>query len=72
MGLNFTGYDPFMILFTVFIVWGFIRQVRMPERNGFAFGFAAVSLLVFGLVDVLMVMNWFDVLDSFSAWIFGA
>jgi hypothetical protein len=71
MSFNWTGYDPFMILFTILIAWGFLRQLREPERDMFSFGFTAVSLALFLAVDALMVLNWIGQLDAFSAWFFG-
>ena len=70
--MNWTGYDAFMILFTVLIAWGLVRQLKSPDKDKFALGFTGVSLLVFLGVDALMVMNWFGILDDFSKAVFGA
>jgi hypothetical protein len=71
MTFNWTGYDPFMILFTILIAWGFVRQLKEPVKDKFAFGFTVVSLGLFLAVDALMVLNWIGQLDAFSAWFFG-
>lgn len=55
---NFTLFDPFMIAFTVLLFWAVYRQAKQRPRNLFAFGFAAVSLLVFLVMDVIMISGW--------------
>jgi hypothetical protein len=61
---NFHGFDIFMILFTVVLVWGAVREIRRQPKNLFALGFLGITLLVFGLLDVLMVLNWFGVMPQ--------
>ncbi len=60
---RFFGYDVFNIVFTLLILIGFIRLLRAPQKNKFAIGFAAVSLLVFLFIDYLMVKNWLGLLE---------
>lgn len=55
---NFTGFDPFVIIFTILIALGLFRIIRSPRRNPFAVAFASVSLLVFLVLDVIMVKGW--------------
>ncbi|MEX1028695.1 MAG: hypothetical protein WDZ91_01465 [Paenibacillaceae bacterium] len=68
---SFAIFDLFMIVFTIIIAIGVIRLARAENRNKFALGFATVSLLVFLLVDFLMVLSWFGVLENFQDAIFG-
>jgi hypothetical protein len=62
--INFTGFDIFVILFTLIIGIGLFRLLKQPVKNPFAIGFAAVCFIVFLLMDVLMVMNWLGVLTN--------
>ncbi|MCZ8523575.1 MULTISPECIES: DUF2759 family protein [Paenibacillus] len=55
---SFTGFDPFVILFTIVIAIGVIRLLGAKKKNPFAIGFGLVSLAVFGLMTVVMVMGW--------------
>jgi arginine exporter protein ArgO len=55
---NFSGFDPFVILFTIIIAIGAVRLLGAPKKNHFAIGFASVSLLVFLIMDAVMVMHW--------------
>jgi hypothetical protein len=55
---KFHAFDVFMILFTILILVGVIRLLRAPQKNKFAIGFGAVSLLVFIISDYAMVMHW--------------
>ena len=55
---KFAGFDVFMIVFTVLILIGLIRLLRVKPLNKFAVGFAVVSLLVFVAADILMVQHW--------------
>lgn len=55
---KFTGFDPFVILFTIVIAIGLMRLLAAPKKNPFAIGFAVVSLLVFLVMDVVMIMGW--------------
>lgn len=56
---NFSGFDIFMVLFTILIVVALVRLVSVQKKNLFAIGFAAICLLVFLFMDFWMVMNWF-------------
>lgn len=58
---KFEPFDIMMVLFTLVIFVGLIRSVKAREKNKFAIGFAAVSLLVFLASDVIMVAHWFGV-----------
>jgi hypothetical protein len=60
---NFSGFDIFMVVFTVLIALGFIRLLKVKPLNKFALGFAAISLLVFLFSDFLMVLNWLGKLE---------
>lgn len=55
---KFTGFDPFVILFTIVIAIGLMRLFAAPKKNPFAIGFTIVSLLVFLTMDVVMIMGW--------------
>jgi hypothetical protein len=55
---RFSGFDPFVILFTIIIAIGVIRLLGTPKKNLFAIGFSSVSLLVFLIMDAVMVMSW--------------
>lgn len=61
---NFHGFDIFMILFTIVIVWGMLREVKRKPLNWFALGFGGVTLLIFAFLDVMMVLNWFGVMPQ--------
>lgn len=63
-GGSFTGLDIFMILFTILIAAGVYRLIKQENKNLFAIGFGAVSLLTFLLVDLLMMLNWFGLLEG--------
>lgn len=54
----FTGFDVFVILFTILIFIGVVRLLKAPKKNLFAIGFSTISLLVFLVMDVVMVLNW--------------
>lgn len=60
----FTGFDVFVILFTVLILVAIVRLLKEPKKNLFAIGFAVVSLLVFLVMDVVMVMNWMGIWEG--------
>lgn len=55
---NFSGFDIFMIAFTVLIAIGLFRLLRAKPLNKFAIGFAGIALVVFLFSDFLMVLNW--------------
>jgi hypothetical protein len=61
---NFHGFDIFMLLFTIVLIWGMIREVRRKPLNKFAIGFTAVSLITFLFLDILMILNWFDMMPQ--------
>lgn len=69
---TFSGFDMFMIAFTVIIAWGLFRLVKSKERNLFALGFTTVCLLVFLVADFLMVLSWMGELRNFQDMIFGS
>jgi hypothetical protein len=69
---SFAIFDLFMVVFTIIIAIGVIRLARAEKRNIFALGFTTVCLLTFLLVDFLMVLSWFGLLESFQDKIFGA
>ncbi len=55
---KFHTFDVFMILFTILILVGVVRLLKAPQKNKFAIGFGAVSLLVFVISDYAMLMHW--------------
>ncbi|MCR8644988.1 hypothetical protein NV379_20245 [Paenibacillus sp. N1-5-1-14] len=55
---TFSAFDPFVLVLTVLIAFGFIRLVIAPKKNKFAIGFAFVSLAVFVFMDVIMIKGW--------------
>lgn len=55
---RFNTFDIFNILFTIIIAIGLLRLLAAPKKNKFAIAFAAVSLLVFAIVDVIMIKFW--------------
>jgi hypothetical protein len=57
--MTFNGFDIFMILFTIVIVWAFFKVAKTD--NLFAKGFAGVSLATFLLMDLIMVFAWFGI-----------
>jgi len=61
---TFTGMDIFILLFTLLIAAGVYRLVKQTNKNFFAIGFGTISLLTFLAIDLLMVLNWLDLLDG--------
>ncbi|MVP01581.1 DUF2759 family protein [Paenibacillus sp. N10] len=55
---TFSGFDPFVIIFTILIAIGLFRLFKAPQKNVFAIGFAIVSLAVFLFIDVIMIKGW--------------
>ncbi|UJF33167.1 DUF2759 family protein [Paenibacillus hexagrammi] len=55
---TYSTFDIYVLIFTLVIAIGFIRQLIQPKRNYFAVGFAGVALLVFGIMDVVMIKGW--------------
>ena len=63
--MNFDPFDTFIILFTILSVFALIRAVQ--HKNKFAAAFSTLVLAVFLFTDLVMVLNWFDVLDDTMA-----
>ncbi len=59
---TFTGFDIFMVLFTILLVIAAYRTITAKERNLFAIGFTLVSLAVFLFLDAVMVLGWLGIL----------
>jgi hypothetical protein len=55
---TYSGFDPFVLIFTVVIAIGFIRLLMAPRKNLFAIGFSLVALVVFAFMDVVMIKGW--------------
>ncbi len=55
---TFTWFDPFVLLITIIIAIGVLRQLAAPKKNLFAIGFGVVALLVFGFMDFIMIKGW--------------
>ncbi|MFC5448742.1 hypothetical protein [Paenibacillus aestuarii] len=55
---TYTSFDIYVLIFTAIIAIGFIRQLIMPKKNFFAIGFAAIALIVFAIMDVVMIKGW--------------
>ncbi|SDE51040.1 Protein of unknown function [Paenibacillus sp. UNCCL117] len=55
---TFNGFDIFVVLFTIVIAIGVVRQLIAPKKNPLAIGFGLVALAVFGLMDVIMIQGW--------------
>jgi hypothetical protein len=55
---RFQTFDIFVILFTIVLAIALLRLLAAPIKNKFAIGFAAVSLITFLVMDVLMVKYW--------------
>ncbi|GLI10139.1 hypothetical protein YDYSG_61720 [Paenibacillus tyrfis] len=55
---TFSGFDIFVILFTLVIAIGVIRLLGAKKKNPFAIGFGLVSLAVFVTLSAVMVMGW--------------
>lgn len=63
---NFHGFDIFMILFTIILAWAMVRELTRKPMNKFAVGFTGISLLTFLFLDVMMVLNWFDMMPQIN------
>lgn len=51
-------FDWFMLVFTVLIVIGLIRLLRVkPNKNYFAIGWTGLSLLLFLIIDYIMIFK---------------
>jgi hypothetical protein len=57
--MAFTGFDVFMIAFTLVIAWAFAKYFKTGDL--FTKGFIGTSLLVFLLMDFIMVASWFGI-----------
>ena len=55
-----SGFDVFMVLFTILIAYGVIRTMVAPTKNKFAITFGVISLLSFLIMDSEMVRYWFN------------
>lgn len=55
---QFSGFDVFVIAFTILLIIAFVRLVTAKQKNKFAIGFCFVSLAVFLFLDVLLVQTW--------------
>ncbi|GKS14806.1 MULTISPECIES: DUF2759 family protein [Paenibacillus] len=55
---SFSGFDPFVIIFTILIAIGLVRLFAAKRKNVFAIAFALVSLAVFLFMDVVMIKGW--------------
>lgn len=51
-------FDWFMLAFTLLILIGFIRLLRVkPNKNYFAIGWTGISLLLFLVIDYIMIFR---------------
>jgi hypothetical protein len=56
---TFSGFDIFMVLFTILIAIGLVRLLlQRPRKNLFAIGFAVVALIIFIVADIKMISGW--------------
>ena len=55
---TYSGFDPFVLLFTVIIAIGFIRLVFAPKKNHFAIVFTLIALVTFVFMDFVMISGW--------------
>jgi hypothetical protein len=55
---SFTGFDIFILLFTVILAVAMFRLVNAEKKNLFAIGFCFVSFAVFLVMDFIMISNW--------------
>jgi hypothetical protein len=55
---SFTGFDIFVLLFTVILAIAMYRLVSAEKKNIFAIVFCFVSFAVFLVMDLIMVSNW--------------
>lgn len=56
---TFTGFDIFILLFTVILVFAMYQLVKSEKKNFFAIGFTFVTLVLFLFMDVTMILGWF-------------
>jgi hypothetical protein len=59
--MTFSGFDIFVLLFTILIAMGVVGLLKQPKKNLFALGFGAVSLVTFLVMDALMIASWFEI-----------
>lgn len=57
--VNFAGFDIFMILFTIVIIFALVRSIT--HKNKFAIAFSTVALATFLFADAIMVLGWMGV-----------
>ncbi|MNY80001.1 hypothetical protein D3C86_2208750 [compost metagenome] len=55
---TYSAFDIYVLIFTVILAIGVIKQVITPKRNLFAVGFGGVALLVFLFMDYVMISGW--------------
>jgi hypothetical protein len=55
---SFSGFDPFVIIFTIVIAIGFLRLLSAKKKNMFAIGFSFIALAVFAFMSVIAVSGW--------------
>jgi len=55
---KFSGFDPFVVLFTIVILVAIVRLIRAPKKNVFAILFSLAGLGVFLIMDAVMVLGW--------------
>ncbi|MGG1518875.1 hypothetical protein ABE504_25925 [Paenibacillus oryzisoli] len=55
---TFTGFDIYVLIFTLIIAIGVIKQLVSPKRNVFALAWGTVAFLVFAFMDVIMIKGW--------------
>jgi multisubunit Na+/H+ antiporter MnhC subunit len=55
---TFSGFDPFVIIFTLVIAIGFLRLLSAKKKNKFAIGFSFIALAVFAVMSVVAVSGW--------------
>lgn len=67
----FTGFDIFMIAFTIILAIAVYRLAKQKQRNLFALGFASFCFLAFLGMDFLMVLHWTGHLRGFQDMLFG-
>ncbi|WP_199616664.1 hypothetical protein [Paenibacillus alkalitolerans] len=57
--VNFHGFDIFMILFTILVIFALVRAIS--HKNKFAIAFSTVVLATFLFADAIMVLTWIGV-----------
>ena len=67
----FTGFDIFMIAFTIILAIAVYRLAKQKQRNLFALGFTSFCFVTFLGIDFLMVLHWTGQLRKFQDMLFG-